>query len=64
MSEVGENFVDYLLNNEKGELVKLINLYLDDESKYLRRKEYISKHYIPQTWDKFYLEFINSLDKI
>ena len=54
MIEVGKNYADYIPENTKVHLVDVISLYLDNQSLYNQKKQYIKKHYKPHNWDDFY----------
>ncbi len=61
LSEVGENFADYIMHNDKKKLVDLISLYLENEDTYKSKKSFIKQSYIPQNWDMFYTSVINKI---
>jgi len=64
MYEVGKGFADYLLKNEKNELIHILSLYLDNQNIYDKKKKFIKEKYIPPSWDKFYISFIKELSLI
>lgn len=52
--EVGLDFVDYIKNSSKKQLIDKIEYYLRNNEKYEKRKKYISEKYQVPTWDIFY----------
>lgn len=52
--EVGTNYVSYINNSSKTELIDNISLYLKDKTAYKIKKDYIKNFYILPSWDKFY----------
>ena len=53
--EIGLDFVDYIFDNSKIQLVKKIGYYLENEYEYKKRKKIINKEYITPNWELFYM---------
>ncbi len=59
--EVGLDFVDYIKENSKTELINKIKHYIIDEKKYQERKNYILKNYQIPNWNIFYNKLKKSI---
>ncbi len=53
MPEVGKNCAQYI-DNTKEALLKTIRHYLENDTLYEKRKQYIKENYKHQSWDAFY----------
>jgi hypothetical protein len=61
MYEVGRDFPDYIEYNSQNELVDIISLYVENNSLYQAKKDYIKKSYKTVSWDCFYQSIRNVL---
>ena len=61
LKEVGNDFADYITQNNKTQLFNLLSLYLENETIYNNKKTFIKQNYKPQNWDMFYADVISSI---
>ncbi len=64
MCEAGGDFADYLQNNDKIALIKLVSSYLQNKDIYQAKKENITTHYKPISWDDFYSRVLTKLQEL
>ncbi|RXK12286.1 hypothetical protein CP965_11005 [Halarcobacter mediterraneus] len=61
--EVGLDFVEYIKDNSKTELIEKIKYYIENKTKYQERKNYIFEKYQIPNWDIFYTKLKQKLIK-
>jgi len=64
LPEVGKDFVEYIENNSKTQLIEILTAYIKNTQKYNAKKEYIAKNYKNISWDYFYNSLIPSLKSL
>ena len=52
--EVGGNYVEYIENNSKDQIISIVSKYLNNKDLYNQRKNYIKSNFKALNWDIFY----------
>ncbi len=62
--EVGGDFVDYVCNSSKEEIVSIIKRYCKDQKLYEKKKHFIQNNYVPPSWDAMFGAIIKILESL